>query len=75
MATLGVISSATATRLSEARQARNDLGHAYPPQMWRGLHAAVDVVLDELDDYLVSYREWAVRAGILPPAQGSSRGR
>ena len=49
LAALGVISTAVATRLLEARQTRNELGHAYPPQMWRGLYAAVNIVLDELD--------------------------
>jgi hypothetical protein len=68
MVALDIISSAAAARLLEAKETRNDLGHAYPPQMWRGLYKAVNIVLGELDGYLMSYRDWAVQTGILPPA-------
>ncbi|MGH2970066.1 MAG: hypothetical protein ACRDK0_13530 [Solirubrobacteraceae bacterium] len=68
LTSLGVISAATAARLREAKDTRNDLDHAYPPQSWHAVHDAASVVLGELDDYLRRFREWAVQSGILPPA-------
>jgi len=68
LAVLGVISATAAARLREAKDTRNDLDHAYPPQSWRAVHDAANVVVDELDDYLRRFREWAVRSDILPPA-------
>ncbi|MGH2948640.1 MAG: hypothetical protein ACRDPC_20685 [Solirubrobacteraceae bacterium] len=65
---LGVMSAATAARLREAKDTRNDLDHAYPPQSWRALHDAANVVVDELDDHLTRFRGWAVQSGILPRA-------
>ncbi len=69
LSVLGAISTTTAARLREAKDTRNDLDHAYPPQSWRALHDAANVVLDELDDDLRRFRAWAVQSGVLPPAR------
>ncbi|MGH2878841.1 MAG: hypothetical protein ACRDK4_04445 [Solirubrobacteraceae bacterium] len=66
LADLDVITSSSAERLSAARDTRNDLGHAYPPESWRALYVTVDIVLGELDDYVALLYDWAVRNHILP---------
>jgi hypothetical protein len=68
LAALGVLSAGAAARLREAKDTRNELDHAYPPQSWHAVHDAADVVLGELDGYLTRFRDWAVRRGILPAA-------
>lgn len=68
LADLGVITQSSAERLHEARDTRNELGHAYPPESWRALHAAVNIVLGELDGFIAHLHDWAVQNRILPPA-------
>ena len=68
LADLGVITQPSAERLHTAKDTRDELGHAYPPQSWRALHAAVNIVLGELDDYLARLHGWTVEHRILPPA-------
>jgi hypothetical protein len=65
LAELEVISGRTAARLQEAREMRDDLGHAYPPANWRALHAGVGVLLAELDRYIIRLEHWADAEGIL----------
>jgi uncharacterized protein YutE (UPF0331/DUF86 family) len=66
LAALGVISVRSATRLQEAMEMRDSLGHAYPPANWRALHEGVQTLLNELDRYLDSTARWAAEQGILP---------
>jgi len=66
-ADLKAISQATAHRLREAKDARNELAHLYPPNSYRVLHDATHIVLSELDDYVTRVSDWAVQNGILPP--------
>jgi hypothetical protein len=68
LADLGVITQPSAERLREAKDTRNGLGHAYPPESWRALHAAVNIVLAELDGYIAHLHAWAVQENVLPPA-------
>lgn len=62
-----LLSQRSAARLREAMDLRNELGHAYPPAAWHGLHEGVVVLLDELDRYIARFAEWAAGEGILPP--------
>lgn len=64
LADLGVISGATARRLLDVKDMRNQLAHAYPPASWRALHQAVEVLLEELDSYKVKVAEWLKASGI-----------
>lgn len=66
LAALQVISKATATRLQNVKDMRNELAHAYPPVSWRSLHQAVEALLDELDSYKVKLADWLDRQGALP---------
>jgi hypothetical protein len=66
LADLGVITPSSAERLRMARETRNELGHAYPPESWRALYVTVDIVLDELDGYVACLHDWAVQNRILP---------
>lgn len=66
LAELRVISRGTATRLQEAMEMRDTLGHAYPPAAWHALHDGVIAVLDELDRYVDRLVSWAANEGILP---------
>jgi uncharacterized protein YutE (UPF0331/DUF86 family) len=63
---LRVISGATATRLQNVKDMRNELAHAYPPASWRALHRAVEVLLAELDGYKVKIADWLAGAGGMP---------
>jgi uncharacterized protein YutE (UPF0331/DUF86 family) len=65
LADLGMISGATARRLLDVKDMRNQLAHAYPPASWRALHQAVEALLEELDSYKVKVAEWLRSAGIL----------
>jgi hypothetical protein len=65
---LGVIARSSAERLRAVKDTRDDLSHAYPPESWRALHAAANVVLAELDGYVARLRDWAVDSDIIPPA-------
>lgn len=65
LADLHVISGASATRLQDVKEMRNELAHAYPPVSWRALHQAVELLLDELDDYKVKLADWLVEQGVL----------
>jgi len=67
LAEIGVITQASSERLREAKDTRDELAHAYPPQSWSALRDAVDVTLGELDDYVVRLRDWAIQNRILPP--------
>lgn len=60
-----VISKASATRLQNVKDMRNELAHAYPPVSWRALHQAVEILLDELDSYKVKLADWLVDQGVL----------
>lgn len=66
LAALGVISHRSATRLQEAIDMRDDLGHSYPPTAWRALHEGVRTLLSELDRYLDRLACWAAEEDILP---------
>jgi hypothetical protein len=66
LATLGAISKRSATRLQEAMEMRDELGHAYPPAAWQALHEGVLTLLEELDRYVDRVVEWAQREGIVP---------
>lgn len=63
-----MISERSATRLQEAMELRNELGHAYPPSAWHALHEGVLALLDELDRYVDRFAEWSAAEGILPAA-------
>jgi uncharacterized protein YutE (UPF0331/DUF86 family) len=65
LAELGVISRASATRLQNVKDMRNELAHAYPPVSWRALHRAVESLLAELDSYKVKVSDWFEERGIL----------
>lgn len=65
LAELSVISQATAQRLQDVKDMRNQLAHAYPPASWRSLHQAVEVLLAELDSYKVKVADWLKSSGIL----------
>lgn len=77
LAALGAISARSATRLQEAMDMRNDLGHSYPPAAWRALHEGVRTLLSELDRYLDRVARWAAEEDILPgfPARGPRSSR
>jgi uncharacterized protein YutE (UPF0331/DUF86 family) len=66
LAALDVISTRSATRLQEAMEMRDTLGHAYPPANWRTLHEGVQTLLSELDRYIDHTARWAAEQGILP---------
>jgi uncharacterized protein YutE (UPF0331/DUF86 family) len=65
LAELHVISRASATRLQNVKDMRNELAHAYPPASWRALHQAVESLLAELDRYKVKVSDWLEERGIL----------
>ncbi|MEX2448806.1 MAG: HepT-like ribonuclease domain-containing protein [Solirubrobacterales bacterium] len=67
LAELRVISKATATRLQNVKDMRNELAHAYPPISWRALHRTTETLLAELDSYKVKCAGWLVERGVLPP--------
>ena len=69
LAELHVISGASATRLQNVKDMRNELAHAYPPVSWRALHQAVESLLKELDSYKVNVSDWLEERDILtaPP--------
>lgn len=71
LARLGVISRPTSERLREAKDVRDDLAHAYPPQSYAALHDATSVVISELDSFVACVTAWAVRERVLPDASGS----
>lgn len=58
LADLGVISEAAAQRLTDVKDLRNQLAHAYPPANWRSLHQAVQVLRAEMDSYTVKVADW-----------------
>jgi hypothetical protein len=66
LAALSVISKRSATRLQEAMEMRDDLGHAYPPANWRALHEGAQTLLSELDRYVDRTVRWATDQEILP---------
>ncbi|HST56101.1 MAG TPA: hypothetical protein VLJ42_09440 [Solirubrobacteraceae bacterium] len=68
LATVGAISRRSATRLREAKEMRDDLGHAYPLAGWKILHEGVLTLVKELDRYVTRFERWALVEGILPPA-------
>lgn len=63
---LRVISKASATRLQNVKDTRNELAHAYPPVSWRALYRAVETLLAELDHYEVRIADWLAERGVLP---------
>ena len=65
LATLGVISRSSATRLQEARELRDDLAHAYPPAGWKALHEGVQTLMAELDRFVARCGAWLAQEGIL----------
>lgn len=66
LAAIDIISQRSASRLQEAMEMRDELGHAYPPANWRALHEGVETLLDELDRYIDRTGRWASEQGILP---------
>lgn len=58
LADLGVITEAAAQRLTDVKDLRNQLAHAYPPANWRSLHQAVEVLRVEMDSYIVKVADW-----------------
>lgn len=65
LAELQVISATGANRLENVKDMRNELAHAYPPVSWRALHQAVEILLAELDGYVVKVSDWLDAQGIL----------
>ncbi len=65
LAGLRVISHASATRLQEVKELRDDLAHAYPPAGWKALHEGVQTLLKELDRYVDRCALWLEQHGIL----------
>ncbi len=65
LADLHVISGASAARLQNVKEMRNELAHAYPPVSWRALHQAVEILLEDLDSYKVKLADWLVDQGVL----------
>lgn len=63
-----VISRSTAARLREAKDARNDLDHFYPPTNWIVVHDATTIVVAELDGYVTRVADWAHGIGVNLPA-------
>jgi uncharacterized protein YutE (UPF0331/DUF86 family) len=66
LAELRVISRASATRLQNIKDMRNELAHAYPPASLRALHQAAETLLAELDSYKVKVSDWLDERGVLP---------
>lgn len=66
LAELRVISKASATRLQNVKEMRNELAHAYPPVSWRALHRAAEALLAELDNYKVKVTDWLGEQQVLP---------
>lgn len=62
-----VIPRSTAARLREAKDARNDLDHFYPPTSWIVVHDATAIVIAELDGYVTKVADWADDIGIRLP--------
>ncbi|MGI8660148.1 MAG: HepT-like ribonuclease domain-containing protein [Thermoleophilaceae bacterium] len=65
LVTLGVISKPSAERLQEAKEMRDVLSHAYPPQRWQALHEGVQTLMKELDSFVDQVGSWAHDQGIL----------
>lgn len=65
LAELRVISQASATRLQNVKDMRNELAHAYPPVSWRALHQAVETLLKELDIYKIKVVDWLIERSVL----------
>jgi hypothetical protein len=59
-----VMPRSMAERLREAKDARNDLDHFYPPTSWKVIHEATSTVLVELDRYVTKVADWAQGVGI-----------
>jgi uncharacterized protein YutE (UPF0331/DUF86 family) len=64
LAELHVISKASAGRLQNVKDMRNELAHAYPPLSWRALHNATEILLDELDSFTVRISDWLSENGV-----------
>ena len=62
-----VIPRSTAERLREAKDARNDLDHFYPPTSWIVVHDATAIVVAEIDGYVTKVADWANDIGIQLP--------
>jgi uncharacterized protein YutE (UPF0331/DUF86 family) len=62
----GVISRASATRLQNIKDMRNELAHAYPPVSWRALHRSTEALLAEIDAYKVKVADWLAELDLLP---------
>jgi uncharacterized protein YutE (UPF0331/DUF86 family) len=67
LAAFGVISHESAARLQKAKELRDILAHAYPPDNWKTLHEGVLVLVDELDPYVASFELWVSEEEVLPP--------
>ncbi len=65
LAELDVISQASAIRLQNIKDMRNELAHAYPPVSWRALQQAAESLLEELDGYKVKVADWLTEQGVL----------
>lgn len=58
LAEFRVIPKASAERLQNVKDMRNELAHAYPPLSWRALHSATGILLTELDSFTVRVSDW-----------------
>lgn len=67
LAAAKVIARSTADRLREAKDARNDLDHFYPPTSWIVVHDATTIVIAELDGYVTKVADWASGIGVRLP--------
>lgn len=64
LAEFRVIPKASAERLQNVKDMRNELAHAYPPLSWRALHSATGILLTELDSFTVRVSDWLSENGI-----------
>lgn len=65
----GVIPTSLAKRLGEAKRARNQLDHFYPPTSWRVVHEATVVVIASMQDYTTRVADWMREIGAKLPAR------
>jgi hypothetical protein len=70
LASLGVISHRSATRLQQSKELRDELAHDYPPAGWKALHEGVQIVMGELDRYVDRCAAWLTAEGILETGDG-----
>lgn len=72
LAELGAIPASTAKRLGDAKELRNELDHFYPPASWRAVHAATEVMIADMDDYVTRVVDWACKIGVAVPGDAGT---